>query len=87
MIKENENGVAECNNQCKLYMHKETCEYCKKNRIVSNEKYEASRYHTEQKVRGYLVKDKKGEVLGILNENTHYAELAYIKEETLAKLG
>lgn len=59
MIKENENGVAECNNQCKLYMHKETCEYCKKNRIVSNEKYEASRYHTEHKVRGYLVKKEK----------------------------
>ena len=61
------------------------CESCQKNYNVSTEFYEGLRTANNQKVVGYLVKDKRGNVEGILNKATHFAELAYIKEDTIKK--
>ena len=58
--------------------------YCKQNRIVSTNRYSAMRVTGIEKVTGYLVKDKKdGTIIGILNEDAYYAELAYVDENTL----
>ena len=71
----------ECTNLC--YRSDKTCEYCKKNRIVSTEFYRARRPANNAWVIGYLVKTKDGVVEGILNKANDFHELAWIKEETL----
>lgn len=71
----------ECTNLC--YRSDKTCEYCKKNRIVSTEFYRARRPVNNAWVIGYLVKNKEGKIEGILNKANNFYELAWIKEETL----
>lgn len=79
-----EMDIAECPNQCRNYVSKNTCMYCKQNRIVSTNRYSAMRVTGIEKVIGYLVKDKKdGTIIGILNEDVYYAELACVDENTL----
>lgn len=71
----------ECKNQCNH--SKETCEACKKNYDVSSEFYTGKRPQNGQSVTGYLVKDKKGHIQGILNKDTRFYELAYVDEKTV----
>ena len=71
----------DCNNLCRMIDSR--CDYCKQNYDVSSNEYRAKRPANDQYVYGYLVKDKNGNIQGILNKNIHYAELAWIKEETL----
>lgn len=74
----------ECNNLC--FHSEQTCEYCKANQEVSSEFYRARRPANNKWVTGYLVKNKKGEIEGILNKNNHFQELAWIIEDTLEKV-
>lgn len=74
----------ECNNLCKHTQ--EHCSYCKENYDVSTEEYKARRTVDDNYVYGYLIKDKQGNVQGILNKATHYAELAWIKENTIEQI-
>lgn len=79
-----EMDIVECPNQCRNYVSKDTCRYCKQNRIVSTDRYSAMRVTGIEKITGYLVKDKKDDaIIGILNEDVYYAELAYVDENTL----
>lgn len=74
----------DCNNLC---FHSERhCEYCKKNYDVSSEFYKGKRPANGCYVVGYLVKNKQGEIQGILNKNTHFTELAWIDEDTIEKV-
>lgn len=62
-------------------------------RIIENGRYRARRNKNSNFVYGFLIKDKDGKILGILNENTpyyfngrfSYAELAFIDTSTLEK--
>ena len=74
-----------CNNLCKTFVHKETCEHCQENYIVSSEFYRAKRASCDHYVTGYLVKDKEGKVQGILNKDMDFQELAYINETTIMR--
>lgn len=74
----------ECKNLCRG--NNDTCNYCKRNYIVSNDEYKAKREVNNVYVYGYLVKDKKGKIQGILNKDTHYAELAWIDENTIERI-
>jgi len=74
----------DCNNLC--FYSEQHCEYCKKNYDVSSDFYRSKRPVNGCYVVGYLVKNKQGEIQGILNKNTHFAELAWIDETTLEKL-
>ena len=71
----------ECSNLC--YKSDKTCEYCKKNKIVSTEFYRARRPANNAWVVGYLVKNKEGQIEGILNKANNFSELAWIIPETL----
>ena len=73
----------ECENLC--YHNDLTCEYCKKHRVVSKEFWKAKRVCNNEIVTGYLVKDKEGNIDGILNKATSFCELAWIDESTLVK--
>lgn len=74
----------ECNNLC--FHSEQTCEHCKKHYDVSSEFYRAKRPANGYWVTGYLVKNKNGEIEGILNKNNHFYELAWIIEDTLEKV-
>ena len=62
-------------------------------RIIEDGRYRARRNKNSNFVYGFLIKDKNGKILGILNENTpyyfdgrfSYAELAFIDASTLEK--
>ena len=71
----------ECNNLCQMWNR--TCEYCKKNYDVSEDFYKAKRPANGHWVTGYLVKNKKGQIEGILNRDNQFYELAWIDEKTL----
>ena len=73
----------ECTNLC--FHSEQTCEYCKKNYDVSSEFYRAKRTANNQWVTGYLVKNEKGNIKGILNKDNHFYELAWINDSTLEK--
>ena len=45
--------------------------------------YKAKRQVTDGYVIGYLVKNKNGEVQGILNKDSDFYELAFINESTI----
>ena len=51
--------------------------------IVSDVFYKAKRQVTDGYVIGYLVKNKNGEVQGILNKDSGFYELAFINESTI----
>lgn len=74
----------DCNNLC--FHSEQTCAYCKANHEVSSEFYRARRPANNQWVTGYLVKNKNGEIEGILNKSNHFHELAWIIEDTLEKV-
>lgn len=74
----------ECMNLCKYSAR--TCEHCKKNYDVSSEFYRAKRTVNDSWVIGYLVKNKAGEIQGILNKSNCFQELAWIDESTLEKV-
>lgn len=79
--------MAECKNLCNAFVSIDTCNYCQNNYEVSTEFYKAKRYISDSWVIGYLVKLKNnGEIQGILNKNTNFAELAYIDESTITQL-
>lgn len=70
-----------CNRKC--YHNDYVCKYCKDNYIVSKNYYSAQRFINNNYVTGYLIKNKAGEIQGILNKDTQFYELAYIKKNTL----
>ena len=70
----------ECNNLCRTVS---ICEYCKNHYNVSDAFYKAKRQVTDGYVIGYLVKNKNGEVQGILNKDSGFYELAFINESTI----
>lgn len=73
--------MVDCSNLCS---HSEdTCLHCKENYDVSKEFYIAKRLSVEEYVVGYLVKDKEGNVKGILNKTSDFYELAWIDESTI----
>lgn len=74
----------ECNNLC--FHSEQTCVYCKANYDISSEFYRARRFTDNQWVTGYLVKNKKGEIEGILNKSNYFHELAWIIDLTLEKV-
>ena len=74
----------ECTNLC--HRSEQVCEHCKKNYDVSSEFYRAKRPTNGCWVIGYLVKNKNGEIEGILNESNQFHELAWIDESTLEKV-
>ena len=74
----------ECSNLC--FHSEQTCSYCKKNYDVSSDFYRAKRPINGYYVTGYLVKNKNGEIEGILNKANHFCELAWIDENTLEKI-
>ena len=74
----------ECSNLC--FHSKQTCSYCQKNYDVSSDFYRAKRHINSYYVTGYLVKNKNGEIEGILNKDNHFCELAWIDENTLEKI-
>ena len=76
--------IMECNNLC--FHSEQTCAYCKANYEVSSDFYRARRPANNQCVTGYLIKNKKDEIEGILNKNNHFCELAWIDENTLEKI-
>ena len=73
-----------CSNLC--FHSKHMCEYCKKNYNVSSEFYIGKRPVNGCYVVGYLVKNKQGEIQGILNKNTQFKELAWVDESTIKKV-
>ena len=70
-----------CNNLC--FHSEQTCKHCKENYEVSTNFYMAKRPINGHWVVGYLVKNKNGEIEGILNQDNHFYELAWIDEDTL----
>lgn len=70
----------ECTNECRKWFSKEHCDYCQSHYVVSKERYVGNREANGAEVCGYLVKTKTGELHGILNEKTHYQELAYVSD-------
>lgn len=74
----------ECSNLC--FHNEQTCSYCRKNRDVSSDFYKARRPVNGHYVTGYLVKNKNGEIEGILNKDNHFCELAWIDENTLEEI-
>ena len=70
----------ECNNLCRIVS---ICEYCKNHYNVSGVFYKAKKQVTDGYVIGYLVKNKNGEVQGILNKDSDFYELAFINESTI----
>ena len=79
-MKEKESTIG-CNNLC--FHSEQTCRHCKENHIVSSNFYKAKRPANGHWVIGYLVKNKKGEIEGILNRDNQFYELAWINEKTL----
>ena len=75
--------MEECNRLCKR--NEGTCLYCQEHYIVSEEFYVAERAVNNEKVVGYLIKNKNGEIEGILTKSSDYNELAWIKEDTLVE--
>ena len=71
----------ECNNLCKH--NREQCSYCREHYDVSTGEYRAKRKATNKYVYGYLVRDRFGDIRGILNKATEYKELAWIDEDTI----
>lgn len=74
----------DCNNLC--YHSEQICLHCKENYDVSTEFYRAKRPANGHWVTGYLVKNKNGDIQGMLNKNNHFAELAWIDNSTLEKV-
>lgn len=74
----------DCKNLC--FRSEVQCEYCRKNYIVGSDFYRARRPANNQWVTGYLIKNLKGELLGILNKTNSFNELAWILEGTLEKV-
>ena len=70
----------ECNNFCRTVS---IYEYCKNHYNVSDIFYKAKRQVADDYVIGYLVKNKNGEVQGILNKDSDFYELAFINESTI----
>lgn len=73
--------MIECNNLCKH--NQEQCSYCREHYDVSTGEYRAKRKATNKYVYGYLVRDRVGDIRGILNKATDYKELAWIDEDTI----
>lgn len=73
-----------CDNLC--FHSEQHCEYCKKNYDVSSGFYRGKRPANGCYVAGYLVNNKQGKIQGILNKNTHFAELAWVDESTVEKV-
>jgi hypothetical protein len=76
--------IMSCNNLC--FHSEQTCAYCRANHEVSSEFYRAKRPANDCWVTGYLVKNKNGEIKGILNKDNHFYELAWIIEDTLEEV-
>lgn len=76
--------MSECSNMC--YISERTCEYCRKNYIVSKRMYKAKRSNFNSYVVGYLVRNKNdNKIVGILNRANRFYELAWIDEKTITK--
>lgn len=76
--------MIECNNLCKH--SQEQCAYCQKHYNVSTEEYKAKRCVNDDYIYGYLVKDKQGNVQGILNKSVDYHELGWVDESTIEQV-
>ena len=77
-------NAAQCGKPCKRNMDKETCEYCARTYEVSSGLCAGTRPANGKTVIGLVIKNKATKrVEGILNAETQFCELAWVKEDSI----
>ena len=80
--------MIECNRLCKQFLREDTCKMCQNEHIVSDTFYTGKRPMNGCFVTGYLVRSKRtGNIIGILNKNTYFKELAWVEADSVKEVG